>query len=244
MAQPLPIIERGSLRDFAYETLKQRIIAADLIPGQRLFERDIARELGVSRIPLREALRRLETDGLVLVVPGKGALVSPFTPADVRDLFDLRESLESLAARLATERASKEGLWLLRRRLREIERATARADLARIAQANVSFHAEIVRLAGNPLLTSLMRPVELRMQRLFHLTAERDIVEQCAEHGELYERIAAGDAAKAEHCAFHHVADWREPSLTMAAGWAVPDIDPDRVARSRRRKRKQDLESK
>ncbi|GAA3213021.1 GntR family transcriptional regulator [Actinocorallia longicatena] len=238
MAEPLPI-ERGSLRDLAYETLKRRIISAELAPGQRLFERDIAAELGVSRIPLREALRRLETDGLVLVVPGKGALVAPFTPADVRDLFDLRESLESLAARLAAERAGKEGLWLLRRRVREIEKATARADLSRIALANAAFHAEIVRLAANPLLTSLMRPVELRMQRLFHLTAERDIVEQCAEHGDLYEQIASGDGDKAADCALRHVADWREPSVTMALSWAVPDFDPDRVARARRRKRKQ-----
>jgi DNA-binding GntR family transcriptional regulator len=239
MAEPLPI-ERGSLRDHAYETLKRRIITTELAPGRRLFERDIALELGVSRIPLREALRRLETDGLVLVVPGKGALVAPFTSADVRDLFDLRESLESLAARLAAERAGKEGLWLLRRRLREIEKATAKHDLPRIALANAGFHGEIVRLADNPLLTSLMRPVELRMQRLFHMTAQRDIAGQCAEHGEMYERIASGDPDKAYDCAYHHVADWREPSVTLAMSWAVPEIDPDRVARARRRKRKQD----
>ncbi|MDG4864320.1 GntR family transcriptional regulator, partial [Streptomyces sp. T-3] len=112
-----PGSQRGSLRDRAYETLRRRIIEAQLQPGQRLVERDLAAELEVSRIPLREALRRLEADGLVLLVPHRGALVAPFTPTDVRDLFDVRESLESLAARLAAERADAEGLERLRVRL-------------------------------------------------------------------------------------------------------------------------------
>jgi DNA-binding GntR family transcriptional regulator len=89
----------------AYEALKKRIIEVDLQPGERLVERDLADELKVSRIPLREALRLLAAEGLVVLVPHRGALVSPFTPADVRDLFDVRESLEVLAARLAAQRA-------------------------------------------------------------------------------------------------------------------------------------------
>ncbi|MEO5877728.1 MAG: GntR family transcriptional regulator [Streptosporangiaceae bacterium] len=234
MAEPL----RGSLRDLAYETLRDQIIRVELAPGQRLFERDMAAQLNVSRIPLREALRRLETDGLVLVVPGKGALVSPFTPADVRDLFDVRENLESLAARLAAQRAGKDGLWLLGRRLRECETATRQGRPQRLAVANSLFHGEIVRLAANPLLISMMGPIEVRMQRLFHLTAERDPVQQCSEHEELYEAIASGNALAAETCALRHVTDWRQPCLAMAETWALPEIDPDQIARSRRRKSK------
>lgn len=234
MAEPL----RSSLRDLAYETLRDQIIRVELAPGKRLFERDMAAELNVSRIPLREALRRLETDGLVLVIPGKGALVSPFTPADVRDLFDVRESLESLAARLAAERAGKDGLWLLKRRLKECAAATRQGRPQRLAVANSMFHGEIVRLAANPLLISMMGPIEVRMQRLFHLTAERDPIQQCSEHEELYEIIASGDSRAAAICALKHVTDWRAPCLAMAETWALPDIDPDQIARSRRRKSK------
>lgn len=234
---PLPH-QRVSLRDLAYETLRRQIIETELAPGLRLFERDIAADLQVSRIPLREALRRLETDGLVLVVPGKGALVAPFTPADVRDLFEVREVLEPLAARLAAERAGKAGLALLRQRLREIERATRRALPQRLAEANATFHAEIVRLADNPLLTRMMQPIEARMRRLFHLTVGRDPIEQCAEHHLLYDTIASGDPDKAADCALHHVSDWRGPCLRMAETWNLPDIDLDQVARMRRRKRK------
>ncbi|WP_320781998.1 GntR family transcriptional regulator, partial [Streptomyces sp. CRN 30] len=101
---------RGSLCGRAYDTLRRRIVEGELQPGQRLVERDLAAELEVSRIPLREALRLLEADGLVVLVPRRGALVAPFAPADVRHLFDVRESLEALAARLAAGRTGPAGL--------------------------------------------------------------------------------------------------------------------------------------
>ncbi|GEM35413.1 hypothetical protein NN3_64200 [Nocardia neocaledoniensis NBRC 108232] len=92
---------KKSLRDRAYEELRDRIVDLRLSPGQRLVERDLATELEISRIPLREALQLLEREGLVVIVPRQGAIVAPFTVTDVRDLFDVRESLEVLAARLA-----------------------------------------------------------------------------------------------------------------------------------------------
>ena len=75
----------GSLRDFAYDEIRRRIIEVELPPGKRLIERDLAAELDVSRIPLREALRLLSAEGLVVIVPGRGTIVSPFTPTDVND---------------------------------------------------------------------------------------------------------------------------------------------------------------
>src|SRR5258708_18534023 len=133
--------ERGSLRDMAYEALKKRIIEVDLQPGERLVERDLADELKVSRIPLREALRRLAAEGLVVLVPHRGALVSPFTPADVRDLFDVRESLEVLAARLAAERADVLGLGRLTRCLDSARIATESGASAQIDAATARLHA-------------------------------------------------------------------------------------------------------
>nr|WP_239092189.1 GntR family transcriptional regulator [Streptomyces sp. SID14478] len=224
------------MRERAYETLRRRILEVQLQPGERLVERDLAAELDVSRIPLREALRRLEADGLVLIVPHRGALVAPFTPADVRDLFDVRESLESLAARLTAERCDADGLARLAARLDAARAATRAKDRAAIAAANAGFHTDIVELADNPLLTSMMRPLETRTHWLFRLTAQRDPARQCAEHEVLYEAIAAGDADRAAALAHTHVADGRTESLALAARWAHPEIDPQAVAARRRRR--------
>ncbi|BCJ41422.1 GntR family transcriptional regulator [Actinoplanes ianthinogenes] len=226
-----------SLRDRAYQELRRRILTIELAPGVRLVERDLAADLEVSRIPLREALRLLEADGLVLQVPHRGALVAPFGPADVRDLFDVREALEALAARLTAERRDEAGLARLRERLAAARAATAAGDEAGIAAANAGFHADIVELAANPLLSGLMRPLEARTHWLFRLTAQRDPAQQCAEHEELYEAIAAGDVEKTAALAHEHVASGRETSLRLAEQWAHLDVDPAAVAAKRRRKR-------
>ncbi|HEY1177505.1 MAG TPA: GntR family transcriptional regulator [Phytomonospora sp.] len=223
----------GALRDRVYETLRRRIIEATAPPGLRLVERDLAAELEVSRIPLREALRLLAADGLVVTVPGRGTIVSPFTPDDVRDLFDVRESLEALTARLAAERADTEGLGRLRVHLDRARSAMAAGDRAGVTEANADFHDELVAIAGNALLSSLARPLSGRLRRLFHLTADRDQAVQCAEHEELYAAIAAGDGLGAAAHAARHVASGREHSLAAAADWSR--LDAESLTRTRRR---------
>ena len=227
---------RGSLRDMAYAALKKRIIEVDLQPGQRLVERDLADELEVSRIPLREALRLLAAEGLVVLVPHRGALVSPFTPADVRDLFDVRENLEVLAARLAAERADAQGLVRLTRCLESARTATESGDKAEIAAANARFHAEIVTLSDNALLETMMRPLNARMEWLFRLTANRDPHQQCAEHTELHEAIVAADPVRTAEFALRHVVSGRDMALRLAAGWAVTETDPVKITHARRRR--------
>ncbi|MBF6210529.1 GntR family transcriptional regulator [Nocardia puris] len=233
-----PVTAPASLRDRAYQTLKRRIVEVDLRPGTRLVERDLAADLEVSRIPLREALRMLAADGLVLLVPSKGALVATFSPADVADLFDVREALESLAARLAAQRATAVGVSALARRLDEARAATAAGDRPRIAAANAAFHAEIIEMAANPLLTTLTAPLAARTEWLFHLTASRDPGEQCSEHEHLFDLIAAGDAEGAAACAFTHVTAGRELSVALAESWSDPEFDPVLLASGRRRTRK------
>lgn len=227
---------RGSLRDMAYEALKKRIIEVDLKPGQRLVERDLADELKVSRIPLREALRLLAAEGLVVLVPHRGALVSPFTPADVRDLFDVRESVEVLAARLAARRADRQGLEALAQCLESARSATESGAKAEIAAENARFHAAILTLSDNALLETMMRPLNARMQWLFRLTSDRDPHQQCAEHTELYEAIAAADPVRTGEVALRHVVSGRDTALRLAAGWAVTETDPVKITHTRRRR--------
>jgi DNA-binding GntR family transcriptional regulator len=232
-----PVHDSKSLRQRAYEELRQQIVDLRLAPGSRLVERDLAAELDVSRIPLREALQLLQQDGLVVLVPRQGAVVSPFGVNDVRDLFDVRESLEVLAARLAAERADAAGLARLSDQLDAARAATVRKDRPAIALANARFHQMIVDLAANPLLESMLRPLEARTQWLFHLTKDRDPGRQCQEHEEILAAIAARDSKRAAESAFHHVHSGREASLAMAGEWSGGAIDPIEATKSRRRTR-------
>lgn len=226
---------RKPLREHAYDELRARIVGLDLAPGTRLIERDLAEELNVSRIPLREAMQRLAQDGLVRVVPRQGAIVSPFTVDDVRDLFDVRESLEVLAARLAAERADPDGLNRLAAQLDIARQATKEKDGPAIAAANAMFHVIIVDLAANPLLESLLQPLEARVQWLFRLTSDRDAHVQCHEHEDLLAAIADHDPDRAAASAYHHVHSGRAHSLAMAAQWSRDEIDPVELTKSRRR---------
>ncbi|MGV0852113.1 GntR family transcriptional regulator [Mycolicibacterium phlei] len=235
MTVAVPDTGRKSLREYAYEQLRARIVRLELAPGTRLIERDLAEELEVSRIPLREAMQRLQQDGLVVMVPRQGAIVSPFTVDDVRDLFDVRESLEVLAARLAAERADDAGIEALTAQLDTARRATRRGDEPAIAAANARFHSIIVELAANPLLESILKPLEARTEWLFHLTKDRDAGEQCREHEEMLDAIAGHDADRAAASAFHHVHSGRDVSLAMAAQWSQTDIDPVQLTKTRRR---------
>ncbi|MFC8179461.1 MULTISPECIES: GntR family transcriptional regulator [Nocardiaceae] len=229
--------ERKSLREIAYDAIRERIVDLSLSPGSRLVERDLATELNVSRIPLREAMQQLQQDGLVVLVPRQGAIVSPFTVDDVRDLFDVRESLEVLAARLAAERADDDSLAALASQLDAARAATKADDKPAIAAANAKFHSMIVDMSANPLLESLLRPLEARVQWLFHLTKDRDPGQQCLEHEHLYAAIAGRDPDRAAASAFSHVHSGREMSLRLAATWADDGIDPVAATKGRRRGR-------
>ncbi|WP_067139665.1 GntR family transcriptional regulator [Microtetraspora malaysiensis] len=233
MNQPTPA--PGSLRDLAYEAIRERIVEGGWHPGRRIVERDVAAELGISRIPLREALRRLHDEGLVILVPRQGALVSPFTPADVSDLFDIREYLEELAARRAAERADESILSRLREPLRAAEDARARGDERGLALANATFHTEVVNASGNALLQSIMDPLATKLRWLFRLTSVRDPGRQCAEHAQLFEAIAARDSEKAGTLARAHAAAGRELSMRMAEEWSDPRFNPITATRTRRR---------
>lgn len=223
----------STAREAVYATLKERIIEGDLTPGRRLIERDLAAELDVSRVPVREALGRLEAERLVVLVPRQGVLVSPFTPADADDFFDVRESLEVLAARLAAQRADTDGLARLHAVLDRADEATRRGEPRDIALANAEFHTAVVHLSGNALLIDMMRPLEARLRWLFRLT-HGDPDQQCAEHHEIYAAIESHDAAAAAAHALRHVARGRTPSVALAATWTA--VDPVAATRTRRRR--------
>ena len=153
--------------------LREEIIDGLRAPGDRLVERDLAEELGVSRVPVREALKALVTEGLVTPRPRTWAVVREFTASDIADLNEVREAFESLTFRLAAKRRTREGLGRLRQVLdNELEAARA-GDAVRARRAAADFHEVVTSLAGNDLLTELERPLRSRLRWL--LTQHDDL---------------------------------------------------------------------
>lgn len=199
-----------------YTWVRDRIIDGGLPTGSRVRERELAELLGVSRIPIREAFPRLEAEGYIRTLPRRGAVVAPMALADVIELFDVRASLEVLAARLAASRcaAGTSGAPLIAA-LSTAESAVAGARDPEIADATSDFHDTMVVLAGNRLLEDLMLPVRGRVKRLFHIAKERDDSEVHREHRDLCDAIVRGQVERAAALALAHVERSRAETLPL-----------------------------
>jgi len=211
------------LRDQVREEIRQRIADGRLPPGSKMVERELAAELGVSRVPVREALRMLETEGFVQVVPRRGVVVRHLSRRDVEELFDVREALEVLATRRATERATPDELAGIRRIIDEGDAALARGDTPAGQQSNDAFHDALVSLAHNELLAGLLEPLQGRLHWLFR--QNEDLAELVHEHRELYEAIASGDPDRAGTVALRHVQVNRETAVRLLFGDESPTIE-------------------
>ncbi|NYF14905.1 DNA-binding GntR family transcriptional regulator [Pseudoclavibacter sp. JAI123] len=202
-----------------YEWVRDRIIDGRLSTGSRVREREVADALGVSRIPIREALPRLEAEGYIRTLPRRGAVVAPMERTDVIELFDVRASLEVLAARLAATRcAAGESGEKLEAALGVADRAVGSSDGTRIADATSDFHDTVVELAGSRLLQDLLLPVQGRVKRLFHIASERDDDEVHREHRDLCDAIVRGQVERAAALALAHVERGRAETLPLLTG--------------------------
>ncbi|MFI2104355.1 GntR family transcriptional regulator [Isoptericola sp. NPDC019693] len=198
-----------------YRTLRDRIITGVYAQGERLPEQRLATDLDVSRIPLREALPRLESDGLITTLPRRSAVVTTWTTDAVHHLFDARLAIEVAAAGHAARIARRDGtLELVERALLASEEQTRLSNELGFADANADFHAALVEASGNPILSALMRGLTSRMAWLFLLTAQRDHETACREHREIVETVRSGNERLAEATTYTHIEAGREPSIT------------------------------
>jgi DNA-binding GntR family transcriptional regulator len=198
VARPVP------LRQSVYEALVELIVAGGLQPGQHLVESELARQLGVSRQPVREALHRLEAEGWIDLRPSQGAFVHVPTDHEVDQLLDVRELLEGATARLAARAATPEAVATLRATWQEGAEAVESGDVARTVAANNDFHAAVAELAGNTVLAELSEIVGRRVRWYYRQVAPARGHESWAEHAELVAAIEAGDEDQAAALARVH----------------------------------------
>src|SRR5579859_2642977 len=196
-----PLQRPVPLRQSVYDALIDLIVGGDLPPGQHMVETDLARQLGVSRQPIREALHRMEAEGWVDLRPSQGAFVHVPTDQEVDELLDVRALLEAETARLAAGAASAAQLARLGQICAEGEAAAAEDDFARAVAANDAFHAEI---AGNSVLAELADIVGRRVQWYYRMVAPERGPGSWSEHRELIDAFESGDAERAQRLARTH----------------------------------------
>lgn len=195
------------LRDVVFNTLRQAILKGKLEPGERLMEVHLANELGVSRTPIREAIRKLELEGLVVMVPRRGAEVAQITIKNLNDVLEVRRDLDALSARLACERITPEAKDELKKACDEFARSTKSSDITIIATADVNFHDIILRATGNISLKQVIDNLseQIYRYRFEYLKDTENYGKLITEHEEICQAILTGDTERASNLAKLHI---------------------------------------
>ena len=180
------------LRDVVFNTLREAILKGELKPGERLMELQLAAKLGVSRTPIREAIRMLEQEGLAVTIPRKGAEVAKMTEKDMEDVLQIREALDELAAKIACEQISEEQL---------------EDNVKKIAEADVKFHDIIYQSTGNPKLVNMLNNLREQMYRyrVEYLKDENNYPTLMKEHKDIVEGLVRKNKMQVTETMHQHV---------------------------------------
>ena len=195
------------LRDVVFNTLRQAILRGELKPGERLMEIQLANKLGVSRTPIREAIRKLELEGLVLMIPRKGAEVAEITEKNMRDVLEVRKALEELAVQLACEKITAEEIEEMKKAAEEFRMILKNKDITEIAEADVRFHDIIYMATDNQKLILLLNNLREQMYRyrVEYLKREDAHETLLAEHERIIETIEKRDKEEAMKAVSRHI---------------------------------------
>ena len=195
------------LRDVVFNTLREAILRGELKPGERLMEIQLANKLGESRTPIREAIRKLELEGLVLMIPRKGAEVAQITEKSLRDVLEVRRALENLAVQLACLRMSPQTLADLKAAARAFEEILGGEDVTAVAEADVAFHDVIYMATDNQRLISLLNNLREQMYRyrVEYLKKKECHKQLLWEHQEIIRAIEAGEIDVATKITEQHI---------------------------------------
>jgi GntR family transcriptional regulator of gluconate operon len=202
------IVDRADLWQIVASRLRYAIIGRELRPREHLPELALAQRFGVSRVPVREALIRLEHEGLVRGEPRKGAFVVGMSLADIRELYDVRAVLEVRGARLAAKAAAQDDVAKLQNLIQEFSTVAKRGDSESLAAVDIAFHREVMAAAHHRRLLATWEPLSGIIQTLLHLTNERSTQANIlSAHSPLAKAIASGDSDAAERTTLQCLSD-------------------------------------
>ena len=195
------------LRDVVFNTLREAILKGDLKPGERLMELQLASRLGVSRTPIREAIRMLEQEGLAVTMPRRGAEVAKMTLKDMEDVLEIRDALDEMAVRLACERISDGQIGRLVEVKEAFEASTKSGDVRNIADSDVRFHDIIYEATGNPKLVTMLNNLreQVYRYRVEYIKDPQNYPNLIREHETIAACIRSRDAAGATVAMHAHV---------------------------------------
>ncbi len=210
------VLAYRGLLDGVADRIRARIFSGDLADGERIIERDLAAEMGTSRGPVREALRMLEQEGLVISTPRRGTRVASLTPENAVEILAIREALEPVAVRFLMEQNQPEHFRQLESILAQLEDAARGGDWQRAIRLDLDFHGLIFELCGQRRLLRIWQSLRTPMLQLFGKLSHyyRTIDEVPARHRALFESIASGEIARALAHSAEHVVAFRESLLS------------------------------
>ena len=222
------------LRDVVFNTLRQAILTGELKPGERLMEIHLANKLGVSRTPIREAIRKLELEGLVTMIPRRGAEVAQITEKSMNDVLEVRRAMDALCVELACDRITPEELQDLKKACDTFEAAVKTDDIKQIAQADVALHDIIVQATGNQRLIQLVNNLSEQMYRYrveyLKEGETRDVLVK--EHEELTKAIRERDVERAKQLSFQHIENQR---MAIMRSIEAEDAERERAEKEKSR---------
>ncbi|MDK2881641.1 MAG: hypothetical protein PWQ99_1416 [Clostridia bacterium] len=220
---PVKLDSYKPLREVVFDTLREAIINGVLRPGERLMELQLAEELGVSRTPIREAIRKLELEGFVVMVPRKGAYVAGISLKNIADVFEVRAALEALAAGLAAERITDEELEGLERIIVRKKKSIEEGDVAGFVQCDMEFHDAFYKASRNERLVQILGNLqdEIHRFRSVSLAYPGRMQDALEEHRKIVEAVAERDVARAQKLAWEHIENAENSLLEAVRGKAV-----------------------
>ena len=204
------------LRELVCEHIREAIINGTFAPGERLMEIQMADEMGVSRTPVREAIRKLEMEGFVVMIPRRGTYVSNMSIKDINDVYEIRISLDTLAAGLAAERISDEELEELQRLLVKVGNAIEENDMAKVVEADIEFHDVLYKASRNERLRNIINNLreQITVIRGVSMRYPGRLKDTQEEHRRLVESIAARDVEKSQEIARIHLENAERTLMT------------------------------
>jgi DNA-binding GntR family transcriptional regulator len=214
---PIKLDNYKPLRELVFESLREAILSQQLEPGERMMEIQLAEEMGVSRTPVREAIRKLELEGLVVMIPRKGAYVAGLSLKDVAEVFEIRRVLEGLAAELAVDRITDDELENLERYLVKIAEDIERSDLNKVVETDTDFHTLLYQASRNQRLAQIINNLREQIQRFraTSLSHPGRMKEALEEHRKIVEAISSRDSETARRLAQEHIENAENSMMDM-----------------------------